>query len=121
MFSSKIRHYLKERRHKYDKSEAAIFAHLLTSVKSDEVISIDRQYRLWLLAVAPELTRGGISTIATIQPSFADVLKALDLAMIDRAKEFDRISFMREVKIFREKLLQEKQSIQQGLPLTVNP
>ncbi|HEY9128973.1 MAG TPA: hypothetical protein VIN02_03985 [Sulfurovum sp.] len=121
VFASKIRHYTQERKRKYEQSEAGIFEHLVTSVKSDDLIAIDRQYYLWLLSIDPELARGGIRAIETIYPSFAEVLKELDERMVETNREFDRIRFIRELKLFREKILQTKKSVKKGLAATINP
>lgn len=121
VFASKIRHCMQERKRKYQESEAGIFEQLLTSVKSDDLIAIDRQYYLWLLSIDPELARGGIRAVETIYPSFAEVLKELDEVMVETEREFDRMRFIRELKIFREKILQTKKSVKKGLAVTINP
>ena len=121
VFASKIRHYMQERKRQYQQSEAGIFAHLLTSVKSDDLIAIDRQYYLWLLSIDPELARGGIRAVEKVYPSFAEVLKELDEVMIETEQEFDRMRFTRELKLFREKILQTTKSVKKGLSATINP
>jgi len=121
VFASKIRHCMQERKRKYQESEAGIFEQLLTSVKSDDLIAIDRQYYLWLLSIDPELARGGIRAVETIYPSFAEVLKELDEVMVETEREFDRMRFTRELKLFREKILQTKKSVKKGLAVTINP
>ena len=121
VLAPKIRHYNKERKRQYEESEAGKFAMLLTTVESGDATSIDRQYYLWLFSIAPELARGGIKAVEIIQPSFSDVLKELDLVMIKPNTNFDRVRFSSEVQTFREKLLQEKKSTKQGLPITINP
>jgi uncharacterized coiled-coil protein SlyX len=67
------------------------------------------------------LARGGIRAVETIYPSFAEVLKELDEVMVETEREFDRMRFIRELKIFREKILQTKKSVKKGLAVTINP
>ena len=105
----------------YEESEVGIFAQLLSFVDRGDVISIEREYTLWLLSIAPELLRGGVKSIETIQPSFSELLKELYLVIVEPEREFDRMKFAKELKLFREKLLQRKESVEQGLPVTINP
>jgi hypothetical protein len=121
LLAPKIRHYRKEKKRKYEESEAGIFAHLLTSVASSDTVAVDRQYYLWLLSIAPEIARGGMKAIETIQPSLIDILKEVDLVLIGSSREFDRANLSRELKIFRAKLLYEKQNLKEGLPVEINP
>ena len=117
----KIRHYRTERMRKFEESETGKFSALLSTVESGDVVSIDRQYYRWLLSIAPQLVRGGMEAIETIQPSFTDVLKEFDMAMVEPDRDFDRIRFSSELNIFREKLLHENKSVKEGLPVAINP
>jgi hypothetical protein len=121
IFASKIENYRKNRRELYAQSEAGKFDVLLSNIGSGDLRLIDRQFYLWLLSAAPELARGGIKSIEMIQPTFAEVLKMLDLKMVNSNIDFDRVKFSNELKTFRKKLLQEQKSIREGLPVTINP
>ena len=121
LFASKISAYIEERKLNYEKSETGLFARLLTSVESGDMIAIDRHYYLWIFSIAPELARGGIRAVENIQPSLADILKEFDLFMAESKKDFDRERFIRELKRFREQILQNKKSVKEGLAVTLNP
>lgn len=121
IFASKIRKIKQERLRMYEQSEAGKFDALLSTLKSGDLSVINRQLYIWLLSASPELVRGGVKTIETVQPSFAETLKAFDQAVIDPDNDFDSVRFSSELKSFREKLLEEKKSNEEGLPLTINP
>jgi len=121
LFASKIQQVRKERICKFKQSEAGKFEALLSEIRSGDVSSVDKQYYVWLLSIAPELVRGGTKLIEAIQPSFADVLRELDLVMVEPEREFERMKFESELNSFRAELLQEKKRVKEGLPVTINP
>ena len=121
IFASKIRRIRKERMRMYEESEAGKFAALLSMIESGNVSAIDKQFYLWLLSASPELIRGGMKSIEMIDPSFAEVLREFDQSVINIDRGFDGLKFSSELKRFREKLLKDKESTKQGLPVTINP
>jgi len=121
LFAAKIQEFRKERLGKFEQSEAGKFTALLSAIGSDDVSSIDKHFYIWLLAAAPELARGGIRSIETIHPLFAEMLKAFDKRTVDPDIIFDNAGFCSELKSFREKLLQERKSKEEGLPVSINP
>lgn len=121
LFASKIQQFRKERKCRFEESEAGKFAALLLSVESGDRRAIDRRYYLWLLSIDTELARGGMKSIEIIQPSFAETLKEFDQGLVDPDIGFDSVRFSSELKMFREKLLQETQRVKEGLPVTINP
>lgn len=121
MFASKIRSYRDERKQIYEASESGKFDTLLASIELGDVHAVDKDLTLWLMAIAPELIRGGLKGIEEIQPSFADVLKAFDLVIIDPERTFNKFAYKEEVNKFRKKLLEENQKKDEGLPKTINP
>jgi len=121
LFASKIRAYLKERKRLYAQSEAGKFALVLACIEKNDVHCIYAQMYEWLLSIAPELTRGGFSTIIEMQPSFKTSLEALEENLLTPNQIFDTIPFREELKTLREMLLKKEQTAPEGLPKTINP
>jgi len=121
LFASKIREYLKERKRLYAQSEAGKFALVLACIEKNDVHCIYAQMYEWLLSIAPELTRGGFSTIIEMQPSFKTSLEELEENLLTPNQRFDTISFSEELKMLREMLLKKEQTVPEGLPKTINP
>lgn len=121
LFASKIQQFRKERTRKFEQSEVGKFAALLSAIGSGDLSAVDRHFYIWLLAAAPELKGGGIKSIKMIHPSFAETLKAFYQGMVDPDIGFDSMRFSGELKSFREKLLQQKKSVEEGLPVAINP
>ena len=121
LFASKIREYLKERKHLYAQSEAGKFALLLACIEKNDVHCMYAQMYEWLLSIAPELTRGGFSTIIEIQPSFKTSLETLEENLLTPNQRFDTILFSEELNRLRATLLKKEQTASEGLPQTINP
>ena len=121
IFVPKIRYYKEERKIRYKESEAGKFALLSTCVELNDAPCIYKYIYIWLASIAPEMTRNGFKGIEDVEPSFADALKSLDLALVNRNTEFDNVEFAEALKEFRNKLLVQKEEIKEGLPKTINP
>ncbi len=121
LLGKKIRVYLQERKRMYALSEAGKFSELLSALKIDDVSSIYRHLYIWLLSIAPELSRGGFSMIIEMQPSFKESLHELEEKILDNKQRLDIIAFTEELHKLRKMLLKRKIKQADGLPQTINP
>ena len=121
IFGSKVRDYMNERKRVYALSESGKYSVLLASIKDNDVPGIYKPIYSWLLTIAPELTRGGFSTIIEEQPSFETSLYELEEKMLYQKQTFDEIRFTNELKKLRESLLKQQEVSHSSLPENINP
>ena len=74
---------------------------------------------IWLLPSS--LSRAGFKGICEVQPSFSEMLHALETSLSVPQKSIDRTAFTLELQKLRKMLLKEQHVEVQGLPRTINP
>lgn len=121
LFGSKVRDYMHERKRVYALSESGKFSVLLSCVEKNDISGIYKHIYIWLLTIAPELTRGGFSTIIAEQPSFKTSLHELEGKMLDKKQTFDKTHFTNELKKLRDSLLKQQKVSHGSLPENINP
>lgn len=121
IFASKIRNYRQERQRMYVESEEGKFDVLLGCIEANDVSGIYTHFYHWLVAIAPELSRGGFSALVKKQPSFEMSLQHLEEIVLDSTQEFDTVYFTQELRKLRASLLAGKQGEIYSLPKKINP
>lgn len=121
LFARKVKHYMREKKERYRQSEEGKFEGLLSSIEHGSLQEIDRDYRQWFTVLNPTSLRGGLKEIESIDPTFISALRILDKAIVKSEDTFDRKRFAHHIKIFRKKLLKEKNKHVEGLPKEINP
>lgn len=122
-FAPSLKKWLLHRKKMYKESEKGKFDNLVKSLDTKNYSLIYRNLYKWLAVVSPDpdFSSAGFSGIVEIQPSFSNALQELDEVLVVPEKVFDKNSFTVELKKLRERVLREKKTKEQGLPLDINP
>jgi len=121
IFGAKVREYMSERKRVYALSEEGRFKALLESCHNDSMNNVYHAFYDWLEVADPSLSRRGFKGITEIQPSFSEMLHALETSLAMPQTTVDRVPFIQELQKLRNMLLQKQHVMVQGLPGMINP
>ena len=121
VFGAKVRNFMKERKQLYERSEAGRFNTLLDTCQNNDTSKLYQDLYTWLEAADPKLSRDGFKGMSKLQPSFSKALSQLEEILIVPERTFDKTDFIKELKKFRGRLLEQHHFAEQGLPQNINP
>ena len=121
IFGAKVRTYMDERKTIYSLSEEGHFKSLLESCQDNSVTNIYHTFYDWLEVADPELSRAGFKGLCEVQPSFCNMLNALETALVVPEQTVDSTTFTEELQKLRKMLLKKQHLKVQGLPGKINP
>ena len=117
----RIRQYRREQKEMFHRSEAGKFEHLLDTIKGEDASAIYGALYQWLTLVSPLMSRGGFRAIISMQPSFENVLQALEAKTVDSDHPLNKIVSIEELRKLRSTLLEQTKVEMYALPLKINP
>jgi len=117
----RIHQYRREQKEMFHRSEAGKFEHLLDTIKGEDASAIYSALYQWLTLVSPLMSRGGFRAIIAMQPSFENVLQALEAKTVDSDHPLNKIVSIEELRKLRSTLLEQTKVEMYALPLKINP
>lgn len=121
LFARKIKRYFYQRKREYMLSEEGRFKILLESCHHESIGTLYHHLYAWLDVADPMLSREGFHGIREVQPSFSEMLTALESALSIPHQSLDKAAFICELEKLRNKLLKRDKDRRQGLPQNLNP
>ncbi|MEA2048359.1 MAG: hypothetical protein U9O64_07940 [Campylobacterota bacterium] len=116
-----LRQYRRRQKEMFNRSEAGKFERLLNSIKGEDISAIYSAFYQWLNVASPHMSRGGFCAIIVVQPSFENVLKAVESKTVDAAYPLNKIALIEELIKLRDTLSGQKKAESYALPAKINP
>ncbi len=116
-----IKRWFLHKKESYQRGEKSKFDSLVKSLKTENYPEIYSNLYEWVSVLSPHLLESGFRGIIKIQPSFSQSLSQLENILVKPEMDFDRSSFLSELKEFREVLLKKEESKEHRLAKSINP